>query len=79
DRSGNVGPTVWWNGRVVGGWGQRADGEIVWRLLDPEGVGPEAEAAIAVEAARLREWVRATRVRPRFRTPLEKELAEPTT
>ena len=79
DRSGNVGPTVWWNGRVVGGWGQRADGEIVWRLLDPEGVGPEAEAAIAVEAARLREWVGATRVRPRFRTPLEKELAEPTT
>ena len=34
DRSGNVGPTVWWNGRVVGGWAQRTDGEIVWRLLD---------------------------------------------
>ncbi|NEB05830.1 winged helix DNA-binding domain-containing protein [Streptomyces sp. SID13726] len=76
DRSGNVGPTVWWNGRVVGGWAQRADGEIVWRLLDTEGVGPEAEAALAVEAARLREWVGETRVRPRFRTPLEKELAE---
>lgn len=78
DRSGNVGPTVWWDGRVVGGWGQRPDGEIVWRLLDTEGVGREAEAAIAVEAARLREWVGETRVRPRFRTPLEKELAEPT-
>jgi hypothetical protein len=77
DRSGNVGPTVWWDGRVVGGWGQRPDGEIVWRLLDTEGVGREAEAAIAVEAARLREWVGETRVRPRFRTPLEKELAEP--
>ncbi|MFJ8779095.1 winged helix DNA-binding domain-containing protein [Streptomyces sp. NPDC102476] len=76
DRSGNVGPTVWWNGRVVGGWGQRPDGEIVWRLLDTEGVGSEAEAAIAVEAARLRDWVGATRVRPRFQTPLEKELAE---
>nr|WP_106960911.1 winged helix DNA-binding domain-containing protein [Streptomyces sp. 351MFTsu5.1] len=78
DRSGNVGPTVWWNGRVVGGWGQRADGEIVWRLLDTEGVGREAEAAIAREAARLRGWVGATWVRPRFRTPLEKELAEAT-
>ncbi|MEU5046986.1 winged helix DNA-binding domain-containing protein [Streptomyces griseorubiginosus] len=78
DRSGNVGPTVWWNGRVVGGWGQRADGEIVWRLLDTEGVGREAEAAIAREAARLRGWVGTAWVRPRFRTPLEKELAEAT-
>lgn len=78
DRSGNVGPTVWWNGRVVGGWGQRSDGEIVWRLLDTEGVGREAEAAIAGEADRLRGWVGATRVRPRFRTPLEKELSEAT-
>ncbi|MER7516991.1 winged helix DNA-binding domain-containing protein [Streptomyces sp. NPDC126499] len=34
DRSGNIGPTVWWNGRIVGGWAQRPDGEIVWRLLD---------------------------------------------
>ncbi|WP_405521194.1 winged helix DNA-binding domain-containing protein [Streptomyces canus] len=76
DRSGNVGPTVWWNGRVVGGWGQRPDGEIVWRLLDTEGVGSEAEAAIAVEAERLRGWVGVTRVTPRFRVPLEKELAE---
>ncbi|MFI6434040.1 winged helix DNA-binding domain-containing protein [Streptomyces sp. NPDC050759] len=75
DRSGNVGPTVWWNGRVVGGWGQRPDGEIVWRLLDTEGVGSEAEAAIAVEAERLRGWVGATRVTPRFRVPLERELA----
>ncbi|MGX1474069.1 UNVERIFIED_CONTAM: hypothetical protein RKD50_002877 [Streptomyces canus] len=75
DRSGNVGPTVWWNGRVVGGWGQRPDGEIVWRLLDTEGVGSEAEAAVAAEAERLRGWVGATRVTPRFRVPLEKELA----
>ncbi|MFJ9003627.1 winged helix DNA-binding domain-containing protein [Streptomyces canus] len=75
DRSGNVGPTVWWNGRVVGGWGQRPDGEIVWRLLDTEGVGSEAEVAIAAEAERLRGWVGTTRVTPRFRVPLEKELA----
>ena len=29
DRSGNVGPTVWWNGRVIGGWAERADGETL--------------------------------------------------
>ncbi|MFE9437881.1 winged helix DNA-binding domain-containing protein [Streptomyces sp. NPDC006602] len=75
DYSGNVGPTVWWNGRVVGGWAQRADGEIVWRLLDTEGVGRDAEAAIEAEAERLRGWVGMTRVTPRFRTPVEKELS----
>ncbi|MFF9276112.1 winged helix DNA-binding domain-containing protein [Streptomyces griseosporeus] len=75
DRSGNVGPTVWWDGRVVGGWAQRPDGEIVWRLLDRAGVGREAEAAVAAEAQRLRGWVGTTRVTPRFRTPLEKELS----
>ncbi|MFE1299205.1 winged helix DNA-binding domain-containing protein [Streptomyces sp. NPDC058731] len=75
DRSGNVGPTVWWDGRVVGGWAQRPEGEIVWRLLEKDGVGRAAEAAIAAEAERLHGWVGATRVTPRFRTPLERELA----
>jgi hypothetical protein len=40
DRSGNIGPTVWWDGRIVGGWAQRAGGEVVIRLL--EDVGTEA-------------------------------------
>ncbi|MER7193703.1 winged helix DNA-binding domain-containing protein [Streptomyces flaveolus] len=75
DGSGNVGPTVWWDGRVIGGWAQRADGEIVWRLLDGEGIGREAEAAITAEAERLRGWVGTTRITPRFRTPLERELS----
>ncbi|MGW0816858.1 winged helix DNA-binding domain-containing protein [Streptomyces viridiviolaceus] len=75
DGSGNIGPTVWWNGRVIGGWAQRADGEIVWRVLDGEGVGREAEAAIAAEAERLASWVGTARVTPRFRTPLERELS----
>lgn len=77
DRSGNVGPTVWWNGRVVGGWAQRRDGEIVWRLLeDLAGAERRAvEAAVAVEAAGLRGWAGAARVTPRFRTPLERELS----
>ncbi|MFJ9730552.1 winged helix DNA-binding domain-containing protein [Streptomyces sp. NPDC101171] len=74
DRSGNVGPTVWWNGRVVGGWAQRADGGIVWRIADA-GVRREAEPAVAAEAEQLRGWLGATRVTPRFRTPLERELS----
>ncbi|SEL22273.1 winged helix DNA-binding domain-containing protein [Nonomuraea pusilla] len=73
DRSGNVGPTVWWDGRVVGGWAQRADGEIVWRLL--EDVGADAAAAVEARAAGLAAWLGDVRVTPRFRTPLERELS----
>jgi len=72
DRSGNVGPTVWSDGRIVGGWAQRADGTVVFRLLDD--IGSEAEAAVGTEAARLSEQLGDTRVTPRFRTPLEREL-----
>ncbi|KOV36742.1 hypothetical protein ADK60_06450, partial [Streptomyces sp. XY431] len=69
DRAGNAGPTVWWCGRVVGGWAQRADGEVVWRLF--EDVGAEAVAAVGAEAERLVGWLGEVRVTPRFRTPLE--------
>ncbi len=78
DRSGNIGPTAWWDGRIVGGWAQRRDGEIAVRLL--EDAGAEASAAIAAEAQRLREWIGPDpkmRITPRFRTPLERELADP--
>ncbi|MFF3839767.1 winged helix DNA-binding domain-containing protein [Streptomyces sp. NPDC001930] len=72
DRSGNIGPTVWWDGRIVGGWAQRPDGEIVHRLLTE--VGAAAGRAIDAEAERLAGWVGDVRVTPRFRTPLEREL-----
>ncbi|MFI8522302.1 winged helix DNA-binding domain-containing protein [Streptomyces sp. NPDC085481] len=75
DRSGNIGPTVWWNGRIVGGWAQRPDGEIVWRLLTDAGLGKEGVRAVEAEAERLAGWVGEVRVTPRFRTPLERELA----
>ena len=73
DRSGNIGPTVWWDGRIVGGWAQHPGGEIVWRLL--EDAGAQAAAAIAAEAENLRAWLGPARVTPRFRTPLERELS----
>jgi hypothetical protein len=72
DRNGNAGPTVWWNGRVVGGWAGRRDGEVVFRLL--EEVGAEALRAIEKEAERLQSWLGEARVVPRFATPLAKEL-----
>jgi Winged helix DNA-binding domain len=72
DRNGNAGPTIWWDGRVVGGWAQRRTGELVLRLL--EDVGADATAAVDAEAARLAAWLGPVRITPRFRTPLEREL-----
>jgi hypothetical protein len=72
DTNGNAGPTIWWNGRVVGGWAQRKTGEVVLRLL--EDVGADATTAIETEAARLTEWLGPLRFTPRFRTPLERGL-----
>src|SRR5262249_57420361 len=79
DRSGNIGPTAWWDGRIVGGWAHRKDGEVAVRLLEDAGAG--AAAAIPAEAQRLRDWIGAdqrhakTLIPPRFRPPLERELA----
>jgi len=72
DRTGNIGPSVWWAGRVVGGWAQRASGEVAFRLL--EDIGADGSAAVAAAAAALEAWLGAARVTPRFRTPLEREL-----
>jgi hypothetical protein len=74
DRSGNVGPTVWCDGRIVGGWAQRAGGEVVYRLLAD--IGRAATARGAAEAAAVGDWIGPVRVTPRFRTPLERELIQ---
>jgi Winged helix DNA-binding domain len=73
DRSGNAGPTVWWNGRIVGGWAGRKDGRVAFQLL--EDVGADATAQVEAEAGRLESWLGGVSVIPRFRVPLERELA----
>ena len=73
DRNGNIGPTVWCDGRIVGGWAQQPDGDVVLRLL--EKVGSRHERLIEHRRAELREWLGDDRITPRFRSPLDKELA----
>ncbi|MFI9046929.1 winged helix DNA-binding domain-containing protein [Streptomyces sp. NPDC053427] len=73
DRNGNIGPTVWWNGAIIGGWAQRRDGRIAWEpLTDP---GRAARTAVETEIARLTAFLGTTRVTPQYRTPLERKLA----
>jgi hypothetical protein len=74
DRSGNIGPTIWCDGRIVGGWAHRPDGDVAYQLL--EDVGREATSEIEAAAARLTKWIGPIRVIPRFRTPLDRELAK---
>lgn len=73
DRNGNIGPTVWVDGRIVGGWSQRPDGEIAVELL--EDVGADHRALIDADAARLAAAIGDTVVKPSFPTPLQKRLA----
>jgi len=72
DRMGNAGPTIWCDGRVVGGWAQRRDGEIAYRLV--EDIGRAATAVVGAAAEAVGKLVGDIRYTPRFPTPLEREL-----
>lgn len=74
DVNGNAGPTVWADGRIVGGWAQRDEGEVVVRLLDD--VGRETAALIEERAAELTAMLGDARLKARSRgwTPVEREL-----
>ena len=75
DRNGNAGPTIWVDGRVVGGWLQRKDGTLVAGLLEP--VTPGQQRAIDAEFDRLRSMLGDSRFTVRFPAPQQAELAEP--
>jgi hypothetical protein len=74
DRNGNIGPTVWCDGRIVGGWAQDDHGSVRHRLL--EDIGREATRVVDEEAERLEEWLDGVQVTPRFPTPLAVELRD---
>ena len=72
DRNGNIGPTVWWDGEIIGGWAVRRDGAIATRLLADRGA--EAARAVADEAEVLHPRLGGAMVAASFPTPLEREL-----
>lgn len=73
DGNGNVGPTVWVDGAVAGGWGQRPNGDVAFRLL--RDVGADAARRVAEAADALAKWMGGTVATPRFRSPVERELS----
>jgi hypothetical protein len=72
DRNGNAGPTIWIDGRVVGGWAQRPDGEIAFEVLTE--VGADERNLIDAEAARTAAMYGDVRHRCRFPTPMVAKL-----
>lgn len=72
DRNGNAGPTVWFEGRVVGVWTQRAEGAIAVELVDE--IAPAAHDEVEAEVRRLVEWLGDVRIRWRYPTPITKRL-----
>ena len=66
DRSGNIAPTIWADGRIVGCWVQREDGDVAVRLLVD--AGREVAAAVDDAAGRLRSGSARRRPRVAFRT-----------
>lgn len=75
DSHGNIGPTLWWDGEVVGGWAVRADGSVATRLLVDRGA--EAASAVPAAAQALEPRLAGAVVVPSFRTPLERALSLP--
>jgi hypothetical protein len=72
DRNGNAGPTVWVDGRIVGGWAQRVDGTIAVRLLTD--VGAEQRSTIDEAANALERLLGDVRFTVRFPAPLQAQL-----
>jgi hypothetical protein len=74
DTNGNAAPTIWVDGRVVGGWAQRKSGEIAFKLLAD--LPAKRVKSISAEARRLRDLIGEARVNVRFPAPMQKELLE---
>ena len=72
DRNGNIGPTIWWGGEVIGGWAIKPGGVVATQLLVDR--GKAAAKAVARAAETLTARLEGASVTPSFPTPLEIEL-----
>jgi hypothetical protein len=76
DQAGNIGPTVWWNGEVIGSWATTAAGELRTRILADRGA--QAVAAVDSAAAQLHKRLDGATVTPAIRTSLERSISHTT-
>ena len=72
DRAGNIGPTIWWDGEIIGSWAVARSGEIRTATLADRGAA--AAEAVTQAAAELQKRLNGAVVTPAARTPLERSL-----
>jgi hypothetical protein len=74
DNRGNIGPTLWWDGEIIGSWAVGPAGDIRTAILADRGA--TARAAVGDAATRLQERLAGAVITPAIRTPLERSLTE---
>ncbi len=72
DNRGNIGPTLWWDGEIIGSWAVGPAGDIRTAILADRGA--TARAAVRDAATRLQERLAGAVITPAIRTPLERSL-----
>ena len=72
DRTGNGGQTVWWDGRIVGGWKQRDDGSVATALWAD--IGKAGQRAVARTADELAAWLGEDRPKGGYPAPFMRSI-----
>ena len=67
DNRGNIGPTLWWDGEIIGSWAVTPAGQVRTAVLADRGA--TARSAIQDTAARLKHGCREPRSPPRSAHP----------
>jgi hypothetical protein len=75
DHAGNIGPTLWWDGEIVGSWGITPDADLRWELIADRGA--QARHAIEQAASKLHARLHGAVITPAIRAPLERSLTTP--
>jgi hypothetical protein len=74
DRAGNIGPTLWWDGEIIGSWAVAPNGDLRTKVVADRGA--EAQAAIERAASQLHARLNGVAVTPAIRIPLEQALVQ---
>jgi Winged helix DNA-binding domain len=74
DSAGNIGPTLWWNGEIIGSWAIAPNGDLRTRVIADRGA--EAHTAVDRAAKHLHARLNGAAVTPAIRTPLERALTK---
>ena len=74
DNRGNIGPTLWWDGEIIGSWAVTPACQVRTAVLADRGA--TARSAIQDTAARPQARLQGTAITPAIRTPAERQLTE---